>query len=273
MFKLSNVKLSRAGRVLLDIPKLEFSERAITSIIGANGAGKSTLFKVLLAEIVIDRGIVLFDDKPLGSMTLVQLSQKRAYIAQAQRPNFSATVVDFLKLARYSRQESLADTNHWLSVIVSQHQIEELLPRNILTLSGGEFQRIEFARACLQLIDHRGYQGKVLLLDEPSSALDIKQTKRLYDQLRSFNADGGTVLVIEHNINYAANFSDRMMVITAGRLSALGHTHEVFNKRVLDSCFDTNGQVISTPNAVQSNYHYVLTPQQRGNNQQEINHE
>jgi iron complex transport system ATP-binding protein len=123
------------------------------------------------------------------------------------------------------------------------------------------------------LIDHSGYQGKVLLLDEPSSALDIKQTKRLYDQLRSFNADGGTVLVIEHNINYAANFSDRMMIITAGRLSALGHTHEVFNKQVLDTCFDTNGQVISTPNAAQSNYHYVLTPQQRGNNQQEINHE
>lgn len=273
MFKLNNVKLSRAGRVLLDIPRLDLGQHSITSIIGANGAGKSTLLKVLLAEIPIDHGEVLFNDKPLPSMSLEQLSQRRAYIAQAQRPNFSTSTLDFLKLARYSRQESLYDAAHWLSIIVAQHQIQELLARNILTMSGGEYQRVAFARACLQLIDENSYQGKVLLLDEPSSALDIKQTERLYDQLNQFHADGGCVLVIEHNINYAANFSDQMLVITGGRVSALGNTHTVFNARNLDTCFGTQGKVISTPNSAQPNYHYVLTPQTGGNNPQEKNYE
>lgn len=273
MFKLANILLKREGRVLLDIPKLHITERAITSVIGANGAGKSTLFKVLLSEISINHGEVQFDNQLLSSFTLEELSYQRAYIAQAQRPTFSTSVIDFLKLARYSRRESLVNTAHWLSVIVAEHNIETLLERDILTLSGGEFQRIAFARACLQLIDEAHYNGKMLLLDEPTSALDIKQTRRLYEQIKHFNAQGGTVLVIEHNINYAANFSDQMLVIKAGTVCAHGETDKVFNSTVLDTCFETQGKVISAPSANQSNFHYILTPQTKGNNLRKFSHE
>ena len=267
MFEISDVKLKRDQNLILNIPSLCFKRDVINCIIGANGAGKSTLFKVLLGQAIPQQGQVKFDGKSLSSMPLTQLSRKRAYVAQAQRPVFDIDVLDYLLLARHMRSESKQDSMTWLIAIVEQHQLEHLLDRNIQRLSGGEYQRVEFARACIQLIDVTGYKDKILLLDEPASALDIKQTKQLYTQIEAFKEAGGTALIIEHNINYAANFSQQLLVIKSGEIGAYGPTEKIFTTRILNTCFETDGQVIALPSKHQTsdsnsklNYQYLLNP-------------
>jgi ABC-type cobalamin/Fe3+-siderophores transport system ATPase subunit len=244
MFSVEEITIVAGRQQLLSEVTLQFESNSITAILGANGAGKSTLFKSLLGEYPLTKGHVRLNGKAISLYSLGQLSKMRAYIAQVKTGFFSMLVHEYLQLARLQYPESDKYSENLILTLAEQFQIAHLLMRDVTYLSGGELQLIEFVRAYLQLYQSANMQGKCLLLDEPASALDIKQTRLLYGHLKTFQQQGGTVIIIDHNINAVANIATNLVLIKDGKLLAEGSRKAVFNKTILDTCFETNGQII-----------------------------
>lgn len=241
MFDLQNISVEKSGRTLLDNLNICFEPGKISAIMGANGAGKSTLLKCLLGEYKPTHGEILFESDRLTDCSLQDLSLKRAYISQAFRPQFNLPVFEYLLLARESYQESEEIIRDQLLAVCDKMQISSLLGSCISAISGGEFQLVEFARAWLQLHSEESFQGKCLLLDEPASALDIRQTQKLYSHIRAFQKSGGSVIMIDHDINAIAQLAQNMVILKSGKLLNAGVTEDVFNKQTINECFDTDG--------------------------------
>lgn len=244
MFKLTNVDVTVTQRHLLKSINLDFKENAITTILGANGAGKSTLFKTLLGEYQPQKGQVYFAQQTLASFDSKTLSLQRAYIAQKSHSLFNMLTIDYLILARLQYQESEKYSQNLVLDVAKKFAVTHLLMRDITQLSGGESQIIEFTRAYLQLWNGDNFSGKCMLLDEPASALDIKQTQILYQHLSDFCQAGGTVIIIDHNINDVSALASQVVLLKNGEILANGPKHRVFTQANLDLCFETQGQVI-----------------------------
>ncbi|MBT1450595.1 ABC transporter ATP-binding protein [Glaciecola sp. XM2] len=249
MFECRDLHYRVGNKALLKDINVSFEVNTITAIIGANGAGKSTLFNALLGELPVESEHILFCHKPLSHYSLNELAKQRAFVAQHHRLAFSLPVFEYLLLAREHLCESESDAFAALQQACSDFQILHLLEQDMARLSGGEAQLIEFTRAYLQLYPSNAgslsapLQDKCLLLDEPASALDIKQTKRLYQFLLAFKAQGGTVVLIDHDINAMASIADNMVLLKEGSVLAAGSTEQVFVEPMLNTCFDVHGNL------------------------------
>ncbi|GLR71681.1 ATP-binding cassette domain-containing protein [Agaribacter marinus] len=247
MYEIHGLSINRGTKVLIKNVDVDFRANKITAIIGANGAGKSTLFKALLGEFIPDAGQIHFDNKNIQAWSLSDLSKKRAYIAQSFRPTIALPVFEYLALAREQYHESEQRTQRLVFEIASKMGIHLKLLACITHLSGGEFQMLEFARAWLQLCGstngNGSMKGKCLMLDEPSSALDICQSQRLYTHVKHFQQAGGTVLIIDHDINAVSQLADDLVFIKDGALQTCGPTPSVFTAENLNDCFNTSGQI------------------------------
>lgn len=256
MFNLSEVSVCLKNRKLLDNINLAINANELTCIIGPNGAGKSTLMKTMLNELNGVQGGVFFNHKPLADYSLTELSKVRAYLAQAERCVFDLKVYEYLMLAREHHTESNSQTIEWINEVCNKVGILRLLNESILSLSGGEFQLVNFARAYLQLASHTGLDNTIMLLDEPTSALDIKQAHYFYQLIKQYIAQGGTAIVIEHDINLAGQFSDSLALIKQGRLLGYQSTRNAFTKTNLDECFGCYGRILQS---TESNLYYSIS--------------
>ena len=257
MYNLDKVSVKVGQNTLLQNIDLYFEQGAITTILGANGAGKSTLFKTLLGEHKPQTGQVKYAQQSLSAYNTKDLSLKRAYIAQHNSAMFNLLTFDYLLLARIQHNESDAYSQNLVLDVAKRFAITELLMRDISELSGGELQLIEYTRAYLQLFSqhNEGFKSKCLLLDEPASALDIKQTRILYQHLQDFSNAGGTVIIIDHNINAVSALASHVVLLKAGKVLASGPKSEVFTTDNLDACFDTRGNMISNSQSANKVYH------------------
>lgn len=244
MISISNIHFQIDQSPLLKDISWQFSARKTSVIVGANGAGKSSLLKVLLGVYRPQQGGVNLLDHSLNSWSTEQLAAVRAYMAQASRANLSLPVFEYLALARLHRGETQADCDQYVGRVIGELELTPLAKKPIDQLSGGEFQRIELARAWCQLLGENGLNNTLLLLDEPASALDIRQTQKLYQHLAQYVAAGGTAIVVEHDINLAARFADHMLMLRKGECIAAGTVQQVFNQDNINQCFDVNGKML-----------------------------
>lgn len=255
MFELCNVSIKVGKKALLSNVNLRFEPAQISAVMGANGAGKSTLFKCLLGEYPLAQGHIKFNKQCISDFSLRDLSKQRAYIAQAKPNMFSMLVLEYLLLARIQYIESSKYSENLVLTISKQFSVTGLLMRDVTTLSGGEMQLIEFVRAYLQLYETHSMQGKCLLLDEPASALDIKQTRLLYKHLTAFQQQSGTVIIIDHDINQVGALATNIAFIKHGGVQRYGESSAVFTQSNLDECFDTKGRVVSGIHQSANFYH------------------
>jgi ABC-type hemin transport system ATPase subunit len=255
MFELSNVSVEIGNKKLLDGITCTFRPNQITAILGANGAGKSTLFKSLLGEYPLETGGVIFAGKSILSYTLAELSKHRAYIAQAKISMFSMPVFEYLALARIQYIESNKHSHNLVLEVSTTFEVTHLLMRDISQLSGGEWQLVEFVRAYLQLYEESNMQGKCLLLDEPASALDIKQTKIFYGHLKIFQQNGGTAILIDHSINAVADLASDIVLVKYGKILAQGPKQQIFSETLLNDCYETQGQLLQHSQQSTAVYH------------------
>lgn len=248
MFTTQGLTVIVKGKCLIENVSVTFPTGKISTIIGANGAGKSTLFNALLGEYKSGLSNVLFQECALDRWALEDLSKVRAYIAQGARTSFALSVLDYLQISAETHAYSKSQLVYRIAEIAEKTGIEHKLSDSVTTLSGGEMQLVEFARATLQLGTADHIKNCCLLLDEPSSALDIKQRQKLYHLIIEFNKQGGTVLIIDHDINTVANLSDYIVMLKNGQVLAQGSPERVFVTDVLDECFNCSGAVREGPN-------------------------
>lgn len=261
MISCANVHYSIKGADLLSDVSLSLEKQKITAILGPNGAGKSTLLKILLGIHIPGQGEVYFDGKTLSDWTNAELAFKRAYMAQAVKVQLNMPVYEYLALSRIHCIESQLVTDRVVEHIIALLGLHDIACENVSTLSGGEWQRVDLARAWCQLFqysdftlqpnDNHAYKSSeqvfddtMLVLDEPGAALDIHQTQRLYDNLTLFTQRGGTVVIVEHDINLAARFCENLVFIKQGRIVKQGASADTFQTKVIQLCFDVQGKVI-----------------------------
>lgn len=218
---LEQVSVAAGRRMLLHDVSLALAPACFTVIVGPNGAGKSTALRVLAGDLAPCSGEATLDARPLREHSLEALSRRRVVVPQSSRPVFGFRVEDYVALGRMPFGEPASAESLWANVHAAMHVAgcEALAARDVTTLSGGEYQRVQFARALAQLQGH-GDSGETrfLLLDEPTSALDLKHQAALLSTAREIAHGGVAVLAVLHDLNLAMHFADRVVVLAEGRV-------------------------------------------------------
>ncbi|WP_240377699.1 heme ABC transporter ATP-binding protein [Bacillus piscicola] len=210
----------------------------IFSIVGPNGSGKSTLLKFIFGALEPDQGKIFIDHKPLSTYAPKALAKKVAVLPQHAETTFSFTVRQVVELGRYPYQKGLFSTQLEEDTKIVDQSMEEtgvlsFADQPLDTLSGGERQRVFLARALAQEPD-------MLLLDEPTNHLDISFQISLLDTLKKWaRTKKLTVVAVLHDLNMAAMYSDRTLLLKEGRQEALGKPAYVMEKNSLESVYKT----------------------------------
>ncbi len=199
----------------------------ITGIIGKNGSGKSTLLKLMHGDLRPDSGEVLIDGKPVAHYSPWELSRKVSFLYQEMYEPFSFTVRDILNVSGYSREESVAS---YMSAL-EELGIAGLSDVQFTSLSGGERRLATIAASIYQ-------DAEVMLLDEPTTYLDIDNQIAVHDLLRSLKERGKTIVIVMHDINAIQSLCDDVIMLRSGNLIAAGPVETVLNEENLRNTFD-----------------------------------
>ena len=226
--------VERSGRWLLRDVDLAVEPSTLTSVVGPNGAGKSTLLRLLSGAWTLTEGRALLDGADLAGLPRRQAARRVAYVPQSVRPSFEFTVREFVTLGRYPHESRLFGTRSadrgWIDRCLGDTDVQALAERRVTTLSGGELQRVLMAR-CLAT------EAEVLLLDEPTSNLDLAHGLDLLGLARRLAHEGRSVVLVLHDLNAAARFADRVAVLNGGALVAEGPPAKVLNPDLLRRVF------------------------------------
>ncbi|MGV2865465.1 heme ABC transporter ATP-binding protein [Achromobacter sp. AGC39] len=242
--------LSRGGaRILTDV-SLEVRPGEVVGLLGANGAGKSTLLGALAAELSADAGQITLDGAPLAGMVLGRQARRRAVLPQKPGLTFDLGVREVVAMGAYPFAElAPAQVDALVAQALGLADVAHLAGRRYPELSGGEQQRVQFARVLVQCHAARAPgEARYLLLDEPTASLDPKHQGDLLHRAWELAHEGNTgVLVILHDMNLAARWCDRLLLLSAGRAIAQGTPAQVLTAANLYRAYGIEAQVIAHP--------------------------
>lgn len=237
-----SVMLRRGGRKLLDDVSLELRAGEVLALLGPNGAGKSTLMSLLSGDVKPDEGRVLFGDREIHEWSLADLSRRRSVLLQDNALLFPFTVHQVVEMGRapWRRTEREDEDNEAISEAISTADIAHLGNRRVPSLSGGERARTAFARVMA------GRTG-VLMLDEPTAALDLGHQEAVLSLARDRAREGDAVLVVLHDLNLAGAYSDRIALLREGRIIACDRPETVLTAETVSEVYRTPVEVIPHP--------------------------
>lgn len=198
------------------------------AVIGANGAGKSTLLKLLCREMKPNAGSILFNNKDIELYSIRELAQIRSVLTQHNTVSVLFTVKELVLMGRYPHfeQHPSAQDIKIVNAVMNETGITHLAGRDYNTLSGGEQQRVQLARVIAQIY-HR--PNAFLFLDEPTNGLDLLYQQQILQLARNMADRGYTVISILHDINFASQYADQILILKNGHTVALGSPLEVIN--------------------------------------------
>jgi iron complex transport system ATP-binding protein len=225
-FEMQDVSFSYKSKPVLKNISFRVDERELLGIVGPNGSGKTTLLKCI-NSIVVPEGQVFLNDVDVKKMGQKEIAKVFSYVPQAIYHNsFPATVFDVVLLGRrpYLGWSVSPKDIKIVSEILSTLKLDELAMRNFNELSGGERQKVLIARALAQ-------EPKILLLDEPTSNLDLKHQLEIMELLRRLAREKKLIVIlVSHDLNLAARYCDRVVLLNSGRIYAVGKPDEVLTR-------------------------------------------
>lgn len=214
----------------------------LVSLVGPNGAGKSTLFGVLAGDITPSSGSVTLGGEPLDHWTPVEMAQRRAVLPQSASVTFPFRVRDVVEMGRAPWVGTAGDDGAEAAIqrALAAADVADLDRRTFYTLSGGERARVSFARALAQ-------ESQLLLLDEPTAALDIHHQEHVLRAVRERVAEGAGAIVVLHDLALAAAYSDRIALMAEGLIAADGPPRVVLTSEILSGVYHHHVDVVEHP--------------------------
>jgi len=219
------------------LKEIDFSAEAgeFISIIGPNGAGKSTLIKIMDGILRSEESNVLIDGTPLNEFSRKELAQKIAYLPQESKFAFAYSVREVVMMGRFPYLRGVmsytANDLHIVREMMDLMEIKQFADRNYYELSGGEKQRVLIASALAQ-------QPKIILLDEPTNALDLHHQIAIYHILKKLQKEQNlTIIVVTHDINLAAQYCERITLMGQGTIIRDGEPKNVLQFNLLQETF------------------------------------
>ncbi|WJZ01796.1 heme ABC transporter ATP-binding protein [Corynebacterium freiburgense] len=237
-----NITVSIGGRKLLDDVSMEAHAGEVLGLIGPNGAGKSTLLSVLSGDLVPASGSVSICGLDPQHASALDLARRRSVMLQDVSVSFAFLVHDVVAMGRrpWSRTKYIGDEEAIIEAALQATEVSHLSERDIMTLSGGERSRVALSRVLAQ-------QTPVVLLDEPTAALDIGHQEQALGLIRGMARGGAAVVVVLHDLNAAAQYCDRIICLAGGKVAASGSVKEVYIDHLLSSVYEWPIQVVPSP--------------------------
>ncbi|SHI67962.1 iron complex transport system ATP-binding protein [Roseomonas rosea] len=223
------LSLRRGGRALLRDVSVQLAAGEVLAVVGPNGAGKSTLLRLLCGDLRPDAGVVLAEGRALPAWRPLDLARRRAVMTQHANlafPMSARAVVGLGRLPWHGHPGSARDEEA-VREAMARAGVLPLAARAYATLSGGEQQRVQLARALAQL--DGAPRPAALLLDEPTASLDVAHRVALLRILRELAGEGLAVMVILHDLNEAAIGADRVLMLRDGAVAGQGSVAEVLD--------------------------------------------
>jgi iron complex transport system ATP-binding protein len=252
------------GRTLIDHFSARFEPGRLHLIMGANGAGKSTLIKLLARLIRSHHGEVRYDDGDVSLSSERGLARCRAVLSQAVEVAFSIPVRELVMMGRYPHFGARPgdDDLQVCEEVMQFFDVAEMAGRSYGTLSGGEKQRVQFARVLAQIWRPMVGSTRYLFLDEPLTFLDIRHQIDFMDKVRIFALQEDVVVIgVLHDLNLAAQYADRLLLLHQGLILADGSTREVLTADHLRAAFDISPVMLTNPRT--GNAHLVFERDRR----------
>lgn len=216
----------------------------VTVIVGPNACGKSTLLRALARMIPTSTGHVILDGSPIGDLAAKEVARRLALLPQSPIAPDGIVVEDLVARGRYPHQGLL---KQWSSAdeaavesALQRAGVVELRDRMVGELSGGQRQRVWIAMVLAQ-------DTPLLLLDEPTTFLDISHQVEVLNLCRRLHGDGVTVVAVLHDLNLAFRYADHLIVMKAGEIVAEGRPTEIVTAELIDSVFDLPCRIIDDP--------------------------
>lgn len=234
MLAAQGVHVDINGREILHGVDVELRHGEVTAVIGPNGAGKSTLFSVLSGDLEPRRGSVTLNGHPVAQWKARDAARERAVMVQDSAVSFPFTVREVVQMGRnaWQRTEQADRDEEVVDGAIAAVEIEHLEDRPITVVSGGERQRTALARVLAQ-------EGRAVLLDEPVSAMDIAHQERTLTLCRELASRGHAIAVVLHDLDSAAVYGDRVVLLDHGRVVADGTPEVVCTAELLSEVYAT----------------------------------
>ncbi|MHC1781334.1 MAG: ABC transporter ATP-binding protein [Anaerolineaceae bacterium] len=231
-----------AARPVMECFNLDITPGTVTAILGPNGAGKTTLLHLALGWLRPRSGLVSLGSRPLAGYTRHELGRWMALVPQSERISFEYSLLEYVLLGRAPYMPPLAmprkEDYAIASDALNQVGLIELQERSILSLSGGERQLVLVARALTQ-------QPRLLLLDEPTSHLDLKNKGRLLHLLKQLSARGVTILFTTHEPEVASALATHLVLMQNGKVLETGPLEQVYTSESLSHLYQLPVEVVS----------------------------
>lgn len=239
-----NLTVSYGAQTVLDGLSLALPAGKITALLGPNGCGKSTLLNCFSRLLTPDSGEILLDEKPIAGFSARQLARRLALLPQH---HLSPEGITVRELVSYGRSPWLslwgrlsAEDNERVNVAMSQTRTRNLADRRLTQLSGGQRQRAFLAMVLAQ-------DTPLILLDEPTTYLDINHQVELMRLMVELKRQGKTVVTVLHDLNQASRYCDHLVVLASGRVMAQGAPEAVMKPELLKAVFSVEAEIHPEP--------------------------
>ncbi|TDD95381.1 ABC transporter ATP-binding protein [Actinomadura rubrisoli] len=240
----SGVTVGYGGRTVIDDLDVVIPPGVITTIIGPNGCGKSTLLRTLSRLLKPSKGTVVLDGEDIVKLKTRDVAKRLGLLPQAPVAPEGLTVADLVARGRHPHQSWLRQWSSDDAAVVERALamtgVSDLADRPVDALSGGQRQRVWISMTLAQGTD-------LLLLDEPTTYLDLAHAIDVLDLVDDLHESGRTVVMVLHDLNLAARYSDNLIVMRAGSILAQGHPRDVITAGLLDEAFGLRAEVIDDP--------------------------
>jgi iron complex transport system ATP-binding protein len=244
VLEFEGISLRLGSRSVLHRIDLALFRGEVLGLLGANGAGKTSLLRIATRVLAPDAGSVRLFGRSLEQFSRGELARQIALVPQRSEVPFPYPAAEVVRMGRaphlgllgFESREDVARADRAMEEL----GIRELAPRSILELSGGEQQLVAIARGLVQATP-------VLLLDEPTAFLDLRHRVHVLGVLRGLARSGCAVLVVSHDLALAARFCDRLALLSAGQILAVGPPFQVLTPARLRSAFGIEATVFPAP--------------------------
>lgn len=236
MIKINNLKVGYENRIIIEDLSLEVKRGEVISIIGPNGSGKSTLLKAIARFIKKDNGEIYLLDKLLDNMKNNDISKAISMLSQQNSSPNDITVKELIYYGRTPHkkwyEQRNKDDEEIVNWAIKNTGLENYKNRKVAMLSGGERQRVWLAMSLAQ-------KTEVLFLDEPTTYLDMCHQLELMELVREINSKFNmTIIMVLHDLNQAARYSDRVIIMKKGKIVADGSPEEVIVKDIIHEVYN-----------------------------------
>ena len=237
MITFANVVLRYPRAAVNAVNDISFTAPAgrLTAVAGPNGSGKSTLVRALLRLEPLAGGAITVDDRVLATLDRRDLARRVAVVPQREALVFPLPVREYVAFGRYPHEgpwrAASAEDDAAIDRALTLAGVAEFAARSTHALSGGEWQRVRIARALAQ-------GGRTLVLDEPTTFLDVAHEMAMFELFSRLARDGMAVLLVSHQLNLVARFADEIVLLHHGRVAASGAPSQVMRAEILERVYD-----------------------------------